>query len=145
MPLLWRMRFYCSAQMHSFGQAYIPPSCVLSQCSTPAYGYIVSFRHSDVAWAPSLGLPSSAIASCSQDGLVVIWSQEDHSAGEWSRKPMHKFADVVWRLSWSVTGKLCEHMNTHARTRTTAKCFLHHTRSLTHSLIHSLTTSLTDS
>jgi protein transport protein SEC13 len=29
----------------------------------------------DVAWAPNLGLPKSTIASASQDGTVVIWTQ----------------------------------------------------------------------
>lgn len=31
----------------------------------------------DVAWAPSIGLPTSTIASCSQDGTVIIWTQEE--------------------------------------------------------------------
>lgn len=30
----------------------------------------------DVAWAPSLGLPSSTIAACTQDGKVTVYSQE---------------------------------------------------------------------
>lgn len=29
----------------------------------------------DVAWAPNLGLVKSTIASCSQDGTVIIWTQ----------------------------------------------------------------------
>ncbi len=29
----------------------------------------------DVAWAPNLGLPKCTIASASQDGTVVIWTQ----------------------------------------------------------------------
>jgi protein transport protein SEC13 len=36
----------------------------------------------------------------------MIWTQEDSTATEWSRKAMHKFPDVVWRLSWSVTGNI---------------------------------------
>ncbi|KAI3843145.1 hypothetical protein MKW92_049484, partial [Papaver armeniacum] len=28
----------------------------------------------DVSWAPNLGLPKSTIASCSQDGTVIIWT-----------------------------------------------------------------------
>jgi len=38
----------------------------------------------DVAWAPNIGLPSNTIASCSQDGTVVIWTQDNASA--WTKK-----------------------------------------------------------
>jgi len=58
----------------------------------------------DVAWAPSIGLPSSNVASCSEDGTVVIWTQENSSS--WGKKVLPKFADVVWRVSWSLTGNL---------------------------------------
>eukprot|EP00041_Stephanoeca_diplocostata_P029223 m.857305 g.857305 ORF g.857305 m.857305 type:complete len:171 (+) comp23519_c0_seq29:862-1374(+) len=30
----------------------------------------------DVAWAPGIGLSCSTIASCSQDGTVLIWTQQ---------------------------------------------------------------------
>lgn len=66
-------------------------------------------RHSDwvrdVAWAPSTGLSSTMIASCSEDGSVVIWS---HSEGEWSARRLSEqnFDAPVWRVSWSVTGNL---------------------------------------
>jgi len=59
----------------------------------------------DVAWAPNIGLPTSIIASCSQDNTVVIWTQEDPSAA-WVPKPLPKFGDVVWRVSWSITGNI---------------------------------------
>lgn len=36
----------------------------------------------DVAWAPSLGLPSSTIASCSQDGKVLVHGQDQVRFGE---------------------------------------------------------------
>eukprot|EP01133_Synstelium_polycarpum_P014353 gene14353-16937_t len=58
----------------------------------------------DVAWAPNIGLPSSKIASCSQDRTVVIWTQDEN--GAWSGKPLNKFDDVVWRVSWSVIGHI---------------------------------------
>jgi protein transport protein SEC13 len=58
----------------------------------------------DVAWAPNIGLPSSTIASCSQDGSVVIWTQDNNSS--WSKKVLPKFPDVVWRVSWSITGNI---------------------------------------
>jgi len=59
----------------------------------------------DVAWAPNIGLPSSTIASCSQDGIVIIWTQEWNASG-WEKKSLPKFPDVVWRVSWSVTGNI---------------------------------------
>lgn len=30
----------------------------------------------DVAWCPNMGLPQNLIASCSQDGTVVIWDEK---------------------------------------------------------------------
>lgn len=59
----------------------------------------------DVAWAPNIGVPSSTIASCSQDGTVIIWTQ-DFNSSHWSPKSLPKFPDVVWRLSWSITGNI---------------------------------------
>ncbi|ELU04892.1 hypothetical protein CAPTEDRAFT_149284 [Capitella teleta] len=59
----------------------------------------------DVAWAPSIGLPRSIIASCSQDCQVIIWSN-DGTSSTWNPKVLHKFNDVVWSVSWSVTGNI---------------------------------------
>lgn len=38
----------------------------------------------DVAWAPSIGLPVSRIASCSQDGRVIVWRKDDTEGGTWT-------------------------------------------------------------
>eukprot|EP00003_Mantamonas_plastica_P031323 TRINITY_DN80_c0_g1_i8.p2 TRINITY_DN80_c0_g1~~TRINITY_DN80_c0_g1_i8.p2 ORF type:complete len:150 (-),score=64.40 TRINITY_DN80_c0_g1_i8:63-512(-) len=57
----------------------------------------------DVAWAPSVGLPTSTIASCSQDKKVIIWTQEAED-DEWEAAELPEFDDVVWRVSWSVAG-----------------------------------------
>eukprot|EP00164_Ancoracysta_twista_P006427 GFYU01008945.1.p1 GENE.GFYU01008945.1~~GFYU01008945.1.p1 ORF type:complete len:322 (-),score=80.64 GFYU01008945.1:372-1337(-) len=59
----------------------------------------------DVAWAPSIGLPSNTIASCSQDRSVVIWTQADENA-TWTPRQLTKSEAVVWRVSWSVTGNI---------------------------------------
>ena len=59
----------------------------------------------DVAWAPSVGLASATIASCSQDATCVIWTKEDGSS-TWTRKQLPKFNDVLWRVSWSITGNI---------------------------------------
>eukprot|EP00252_Welwitschia_mirabilis_P005730 TRINITY_DN1627_c0_g2_i1.p1 TRINITY_DN1627_c0_g2~~TRINITY_DN1627_c0_g2_i1.p1 ORF type:complete len:307 (+),score=27.69 TRINITY_DN1627_c0_g2_i1:58-978(+) len=60
----------------------------------------------DVAWAPNLGLPKSTIASCSEDGKVIIWTQEEKGADSWEGKVMHDFQRPVWRVSWSLTGNI---------------------------------------
>ncbi|KAI3369575.1 hypothetical protein L3Q82_024384 [Scortum barcoo] len=60
----------------------------------------------DVGWAPSIGLPTSTIASCSQDGHVFIWTCDDPAGNTWTAKLLHKFNDVVWHVSWSITGNI---------------------------------------
>lgn len=59
----------------------------------------------DVAWSPSV-LSKSYIASASQDKSVIIWTQEGE--GEWTSKQLtsEKFPDVVWRVSWSLSGNI---------------------------------------
>lgn len=59
----------------------------------------------DVSWAPSIGLPKSKIASCCQEGQVIIWTNEGNST-KWVSKLLHKFDDVVWHVSWSLTGDI---------------------------------------
>ncbi|XP_078446655.1 protein transport protein SEC13 homolog A-like isoform X2 [Wolffia australiana] len=59
----------------------------------------------DVAWAPSLGLTKSTIASASQDGTVVIWTLE-REGGQWEGKVLHDFQVPVWRVSWSTVGNI---------------------------------------
>jgi len=58
----------------------------------------------DVAWAPSICFPKSTIASCSQDRRVIIWTSVDHV--NWSSTVLHTFDDVVWNVSWSLTGNV---------------------------------------
>lgn len=61
----------------------------------------------DVAWAPTVGMARGVIASCSQDCQVFIWTTDYESGGlGWTPKLLHKFNDVVWHLSWSVTGNI---------------------------------------
>ncbi|XP_020625609.1 protein SEC13 homolog isoform X1 [Orbicella faveolata] len=60
----------------------------------------------DVAWAPNVGLPVSTIATCSQDCRVVIWTKNEVGGGSWTSKVLKKFGDVVWHVSWSVTGNI---------------------------------------
>ncbi|KAJ1628046.1 WD40-repeat-containing domain protein [Pavlovales sp. CCMP2436] len=57
----------------------------------------------DVAWAPIASSPTAVIASCSQDGRVLIWSR-DASSGQWTQTALPRFEQAVWRVSWSLTG-----------------------------------------
>lgn len=58
----------------------------------------------DVAWAPSIG--KCYIASCGQDRRVIIWKY-DLSANKWDAvKCLDDFQDVVWHVSWSITGNI---------------------------------------
>ena len=58
----------------------------------------------DVAWAPSTGLPSSVVASASEDRTVWIWAET--ADGGWTPTLLHTFEAQVWRVSWSVTGNV---------------------------------------
>jgi len=60
----------------------------------------------DVSWAPSTGLARSQIASCSQDGRVVVWTNDGAGENNWVSKEILKFNDVVWHASWSLTGNI---------------------------------------
>ena len=59
----------------------------------------------DVAWRPNVGIPTHAIASCSEDKSVVIWTQ-DMDGKPWRVSYTLNMAAPVWRLSWSITGSL---------------------------------------
>lgn len=63
-----------------------------------------------VAWAPSIGLPRSIIASAGQDKRVIVWSQEHPTTPtgaaptEWTKTELPLFPSPVWSVSWSPTG-----------------------------------------
>ncbi|CAI9114198.1 OLC1v1014859C1 [Oldenlandia corymbosa var. corymbosa] len=59
----------------------------------------------DVAWGPNLGLPKSTIASCSQDGKVIIWTVKKEG-DQWEGRVLKDFGAPVWRVSWSLTGNI---------------------------------------
>jgi len=61
----------------------------------------------DVAWSPNVGLPYSTIASCSQEGLVIMWVQSDRKT--WSKEEIRDpiFQNTsIWRVSWSTAGNI---------------------------------------
>ena len=59
----------------------------------------------DVAWAPVILPDVNMVASCSEDGTVIVWSQ--NGKGEpWKGHLLHTFSGPVWRVSWSETGHI---------------------------------------
>ncbi|KAL6263905.1 hypothetical protein P5V15_003986 [Pogonomyrmex californicus] len=56
----------------------------------------------DVAWAPAVGPSRAALASCSQDRRVVVWTSNDYTS--WTPNVLNVFDDVIWNVSWSLTG-----------------------------------------
>lgn len=87
----------------------------------------------DVAWCPSLSLARQQIASCGQDGRVIVWQilrqpqhrqvvgtsteggipavglLKDGSAASnevWKPVVLATYPDVVWHVSWSLTGNI---------------------------------------
>lgn len=70
----------------------------------------------DVAWAPSLGLPTSTVASCGQDGRLIAWTEKKDKNG-WDSVVIHTFNETaVWRLSWSTSGNVLAATTSEGRT-----------------------------
>jgi len=59
----------------------------------------------DVEWAGNIGLPFSHIASCGQDGRVVVWAQRSEGE-EWTRDVILHVDAPQWSVSWSELGNL---------------------------------------
>ncbi|EAN93751.1 putative protein transport protein SEC13 [Trypanosoma cruzi] len=58
----------------------------------------------EVAWAPGVGMPFTYIAAGSDEGFVVVWSQDGSARGEWNRMVLPQQEDGVTKLSWSLVG-----------------------------------------
>jgi WD40 repeat protein len=59
----------------------------------------------DVAWAPATTPGVDTVASCGEDGLVLIWTRRNGETS-WNPVQLHSFGSPVWRVSWSVTGNI---------------------------------------
>lgn len=62
----------------------------------------VDLQVRDVTWAPAVGPSRAALASCSQDRRVVVWTSNDYAS--WTPNVLNVFDDVIWNVSWSLTG-----------------------------------------
>lgn len=60
----------------------------------------------DVAWAPGVTHRRSTIASCSQDCRVILWTCSADNSSSWTHQLLSTFDDVIWLVSWSVTGSM---------------------------------------
>ena len=60
----------------------------------------------DVAWAPPIVPGVDVVASCSEDGTVIVWTRKEDGSKVWEPSLLNNFGEPVWRLSWSVTGSI---------------------------------------
>ncbi|GMI40743.1 hypothetical protein TeGR_g3022 [Tetraparma gracilis] len=59
----------------------------------------------DVAWSPASSPGNDLIASVSEDGTVLLWSNKE-GGDVYNPTLMHQFPDPCYRASWSVTGNV---------------------------------------
>lgn len=73
---------------------------------------VLSGRHKewvrDVAWCPQAfghthASGQAALASCSDDGLVILWKL---NGGKWDAAPLPPFPAPCWRVSWNTSGRV---------------------------------------
>lgn len=79
---------------------------VWRQEGRPLVGHMDWVR--DVQWAPNLGLPRTSLASCSQDGKVLVWMEEASNPGVWKQALVHDYGKdhLVSSVSWSATANV---------------------------------------
>lgn len=53
---------------------------------------------------------------------MFIWTCEDTSGNMWSPKLLHKFNDVVWHVSWSITANILAVSGGDNKVRPTCSC-----------------------
>lgn len=57
-----------------------------------------------VAWCPDVGSSISKIASCSQDGKVIVWTFDIFKSDGWIAEILKKYDEPCWHVSWSPNG-----------------------------------------
>merc|ERR1712151_11774 len=59
----------------------------------------------EVAWSPVRVGGEETVASCSEDGTVLIWTKKAEDT-IWMPILLNQFDNPVWRVSWSLTGNI---------------------------------------
>jgi len=74
----------------------------------------------DVAWCPAPGAARAAVASCSDDGVAVVWTETGGNGGSgeatWTAEPLSRrcpqtgapepLGGACWSVAWSTSGDL---------------------------------------
>ncbi|PKU29063.1 hypothetical protein llap_20633 [Limosa lapponica baueri] len=90
----------------------VSPLAVNSVCWAPHdYGLILACGSSDgaislLSYTGDGQWEVKKISNAHTDGRVFIWTCDDASGNSWSPKLLHKFNDVVWHVSWSITANI---------------------------------------
>ena len=105
-----RVRLYCCQQaLPAEAEAWVREPGPMDEAAAAGGGSGGGSPHRewvrDVAWSPASGVAANTLASCSDDGVVAIWSQAA-AGGPWELQQLPVFESAVWRVSWSVTGHL---------------------------------------
>lgn len=107
---VWMHSFAPPTEASSPGAEDAPPESVwtpteLMTGPLSSEGAPASFQK--VSWAPSVGLPFTYIAAATDDGFIVVWSQDGpfHPDAPWQFVVLpQQMPDRVTNLSWSSAG-----------------------------------------
>lgn len=67
---------------------------------------VIAGNASKLGFSVKTSGPTNSALLLLQDGRVFIWTCDDASGNSWSPKLLHKFNDVVWHVSWSITANI---------------------------------------
>lgn len=111
LPLPQRGRWTVEGGSEAGGSQRLGERCWLGSFYRPSYQHHRQLLPGEnVSIHPSIH-PSQLrslrlTAALLQDGRVFIWTCEDPAGNTWTAKLLHKFNDVVWHVSWSITGNI---------------------------------------
>lgn len=98
----------CDSMVRVYRSAATPTPTAISSAADWSLEHTLSGHKDwvrDVAWSPASGLGVNVMASCSDDGSVIIWRQATEGT-EWGAEALPPFPAPVWRVSWNTTGTL---------------------------------------
>ncbi|KAF3860540.1 hypothetical protein F7725_000795 [Dissostichus mawsoni] len=100
------------ASTSSLQASLTPSSCLqttfnVGPCPAPPGSSPCALQPGQTSVPLSLGLRLASLAQTPcPDGRVFIWTCDDPAGNTWTAKLLHKFNDVVWHVSWSITGNI---------------------------------------